>query len=67
MHNSLEHNLVITLIMNSFSRRQRQAELTPRACSLVSDALLVAFNTFMRFVAWSDNLYSAFLLLRNTC
>ena len=25
-----------------------------------SDALLVAFDTLMRFVAWSDKLYSAF-------
>ena len=38
-----------------------------KVCSLVSDALLVALDTLMRFVAWSDKLYSAFLLLWNTC
>ena len=38
-----------------------------KVCSLVSDALLVALDTLMRFVAWSDKLYSAFLSLWNTC
>ena len=34
---------------------------------MTNDALLVALDTLMRFVAWSDKLYSTFLLLWNTC
>ena len=49
MHTLLTCSLALVLVLHFLS-----CCCMCKVCSLVSDALLVALDTLMRFVAWSD-------------